>query len=46
MGEVRARLVLENQADRVLTDAGYLDDAKVRRVELDVAAGAIDRTPG
>lgn len=43
MGEVRARLVLENQVDRVLTDAGHLDGAKVRRVEVDalVDTGAV-----
>ena len=43
MGEVRARLVLENQRDRVLADAGHLDSARIRRVELDalVDTGAI-----
>ena len=35
MGEIRARLVLENQRDRVLADAGHLDSAQIRRVELD-----------
>jgi predicted aspartyl protease len=42
MGEVRARLVLENGADRVLAEAGHLDRA-VRRVELDalVDTGAV-----
>ena len=43
MGEVRARLVLENQRDRILADAGHLDRARVRRVELDalVDTGAV-----
>jgi predicted aspartyl protease len=43
MGEVRARLILENSADRILTDAGHLDGARVRRVELDalVDTGAV-----
>ena len=43
MGEVRARLVLENQSDRVLADAGHLDSARIRRVELDalVDTGAV-----
>ena len=39
MGEVRARLVLENQSDRVLADAGHLDSARIRRVELDALVG-------
>ena len=38
MGEVRAKLVLENQGDRVLAEAGHLDSARVRRVELDALA--------
>ena len=38
MGEVRARLVLENQRDRVLADAGHLDSARIRRVEIDALA--------
>ena len=43
MGEVRARLVLENQSDRVLADAGHLEIGRIRRVELDalVDTGAI-----
>src|SRR5712692_4481102 len=43
MGEVRAKLVLENQGDRVLAEAGHLDSAHVRRVELDalVDTGAV-----
>jgi predicted aspartyl protease len=43
MGEVRARVVLENQADRILADAGHLESARVRRVELDalVDTGAV-----
>src|SRR5712692_10240124 len=43
MGEVRAKLVLENQSDRVLAEAGHLDSARVRRVELDalVDTGAV-----
>jgi predicted aspartyl protease len=43
MGEVRAKLVLENQGDRILAEAGHLDSARVRRVELDalVDTGAV-----
>ena len=43
MGEIRARLVLENQRDRVLADAGHLDSARIRRVEIDalVDTGAV-----
>jgi len=43
MGEVRTRLVLENQSDRILAEAGYLDSVRVRRVELDalVDTGAV-----
>jgi predicted aspartyl protease len=43
MGEVRAKLILENQGDRVLAEAGHLDGASVRRVELDalVDTGAV-----
>ena|SRR5437867_9831627 len=43
MGEVRARLVLENQGDRILAEAGHLDRTRVRRVELDalVDTGAV-----
>jgi predicted aspartyl protease len=43
MGEVRATLILENQADRILAEAGHLDAALVRRVELDalVDTGAV-----
>jgi len=43
MGEVRATLILENQGDRVLAEAGHLESAQVRRVELDalVDAGAV-----
>jgi len=43
MGEVRARLILENQADRVLAEAGHLDISRIRRVELDalVDTGAV-----
>ena len=43
MGEVRARLVLENQSDRVLADAGHLESGRIRRVELDalVDTGAV-----
>jgi predicted aspartyl protease len=43
MGEVRAARLLENQRDRVLADAGYLEAARVRRVEVDalVDTGAV-----
>jgi predicted aspartyl protease len=43
MGEIRSRLILENQSDRVLADAGHLDAARVRRVELEalVDTGAV-----
>ena len=43
MGEVHAGVVLENQADRILTDAGHLERARVRCVELDalVDTGAV-----
>ena len=43
MGEVRAKLILENQGDRVLAEAGHLESARVRRVELDalVDRGAV-----
>ena len=43
MGEVRALLVLENQSDRILAEAGHLDSSRVRRVELDalVDTGAV-----
>jgi len=43
MGEVRARIVIENQADRILSEAGHLDTAHVRRLELDalVDTGAV-----
>jgi predicted aspartyl protease len=43
VGEVRARLLLENQRDRILADAGHLDAAQVRRAELDalVDTGAV-----
>ena len=36
MGEVRTRLIVENQTDRILADAGHLDVDRVRRLELDV----------
>lgn len=43
MGEIHARLTLENQRDRILADAGHLDAQSVRRIELDalVDAGAV-----
>src|SRR5437868_5153552 len=43
MEEVRARLVLENQGDRILDEAGHLDRTRVRRIELDalVDTGAV-----
>jgi predicted aspartyl protease len=43
MEEVRTQLILENQGDRVLAEAGHLDVARVRRVELDalVDTGAV-----
>ena len=43
MGEVRAKLILENEGDRVLAEAGHLDSTQVRRVEIDalVDTGAV-----
>jgi predicted aspartyl protease len=43
MGEVRGRLILENQSDRVLAEAGHLDVARVRHVEIDalIDTGAV-----
>jgi clan AA aspartic protease len=43
MGEVRANIVLENQRDRILADAGHLDSSAVRRATLDalVDTGAV-----
>lgn len=43
MGEVRATLRLENERDRILADAGHLDPAEVRRMDLDmlVDTGAV-----
>jgi clan AA aspartic protease len=43
MGEIRTRLVLENQSDRVLADAGHLESGRVRRLELEalVDTGAV-----
>jgi predicted aspartyl protease len=43
MGEVRAKVTLENQRDRILADAGHLEPAAVRRLELDalVDTGAV-----
>jgi hypothetical protein len=43
MGEVRAKVLVENQRDRILADAGHLAATAVRRVELDamVDVGAV-----
>src|SRR5919109_3075773 len=43
MREVRTRVVLENQADRVLADVGHLGRDNVRRLEIDalVDTGAV-----
>jgi predicted aspartyl protease len=43
MGEVRARVVLENQSDLILADAGHLERSRVRHVELEalVDTGAV-----
>src|SRR5438132_6649655 len=43
MGEVRATIILENQSDRILAEAGHMDSSRVRRVELDslVDTGAV-----
>ena len=43
MGEIRSRVALENQRDRILAEAGHLDLARVRRIEIDalVDAGAL-----
>lgn len=42
MGEVRAKLLLENQKERILADAGHLE-TQVRRLEIDalVDTGAV-----
>ena len=34
MGEVRATVLLENQGDRILAAAGYLESSRIRRVEI------------
>jgi predicted aspartyl protease len=43
VGEVRATLLLENQRDRILADAGHLDSNRVRHLEIDalVDTGAV-----
>lgn len=43
MGEVRARIGLENVRDRILADAGHLSPSAVRHIELDalVDTGAV-----
>jgi clan AA aspartic protease len=43
VGEIRARLLLENQRDRILADVGQLETHAVRRLELDalVDTGAV-----
>jgi predicted aspartyl protease len=43
MGEVRAQVIVENQADRILSEAGHLPASQVRRLELDalVDTGAV-----
>lgn len=43
MSEVRAELTLENERDRILAEAGYLDPAAVRRARVDalVDTGAV-----
>jgi clan AA aspartic protease len=43
MGEVRAKVLLENQRDRILADAGHIAATSVRRVEVDalVDTGAV-----
>jgi clan AA aspartic protease len=43
VGEIRARLLLENQRDRILADVGQLEAHAVRRLELDalVDTGAV-----
>jgi clan AA aspartic protease len=43
MGEIRAQLVLENQSDLILADAGHLPRDRVRRVQLEalVDTGAV-----
>lgn len=43
MGEVRTKVLLENEADSVLASAGYISKDKVRRLEVDalVDTGAV-----
>jgi predicted aspartyl protease len=43
MGEVRAVIVLENEKDRILADAGHLPEQGVRRCQIDalVDTGAV-----
>ena len=43
MREVRANVVLENQWDRILAEAGHLDASRIRRAEVDalVDTGAV-----
>jgi len=43
MGEIRAKVILENEGDHVLAETGHLDSAHVRRVEIDalVDTGAV-----
>lgn len=43
MGEIRVQVVLENERDRILSEAGHLLASSVRRIELDalVDTGAV-----
>jgi clan AA aspartic protease len=43
MGEIRAKVLIENQRDRILAEAGHLQPSAVRRLELDalVDTGAV-----
>jgi clan AA aspartic protease len=43
MGEIRAKVVLENQRDRILSEAGHLPLSSIRRIELDalIDTGAV-----
>ena len=43
MGEINAKVLLENTADRALHEGGFLDEARIRRttVELVVDTGAV-----
>lgn len=43
MGEVRSKVLLENRRDRILFEGGYLDEKKIRQIEINalVDTGAV-----